>query len=124
MYIDSVRNPDVRLVLTHLCNNMNEYYTYIEKNITNLQKCEWLLCHILFYCSNYSNDRNNLNLELDHRSNHWAQTNKNSAITGGHGVLKINFKYLLRIYQRLVQNLEKDEKTERNFNTIGSFSEV
>ena len=79
VYIDRVRNPVVRLVLTRLRIDMNIYSTYDDKNDTPtvcpICKTEMTLCHLLFHCSHFISNRRNLYRELEHNSTNWKQMN-------------------------------------------------
>ena len=102
VYIDRVRNPVVRLVLTHLRIDMNVYSTYNNKNDTPTvcPICKTgndSLCHLLFHCSHLINNRKNLYRELE-QSSYKLETNQRQAkvaIAFKHAVLWFNIEYLL-----------------------------
>ena len=110
VHIDRVRNPVVRLVLTHLRIDMNVYSTYNNKNDTSTvcPICKTgndSLCHLLFHCSHFINNRKNLYRELEQSSTNWKQINDEQKLLllldmqFSDSVLNICCKYISDLYK-------------------------
>ena len=110
VYIDRVRNPVVRLVLTRLRIDMNVYSTYNNKNDTPTvcPICKTgndSLCHLLFHCSHFINNRKNLYRELEQSSTNWKQINDEQKLLlllgmqFSDSVLNICCKYISDLYK-------------------------